>query len=123
MIYADTDFFLALLKPKDWLKEGAKKLLEKYKGEITTSVITFVELMLLAKRYELDPIELTSSVMALCNIDDERLLRAAICIKEHNINVFDAFHAAYCGDTIISSDTIFEKLGIKRIRLESPDLD
>jgi len=24
MIYADTDFFLALLKPKDWLKEGQR---------------------------------------------------------------------------------------------------
>ncbi len=32
MIYADTDFFIALLKPTDWLKDKAKKALEKYKG-------------------------------------------------------------------------------------------
>ncbi|AHL23834.1 hypothetical protein BD01_2246 [Thermococcus nautili] len=29
MVYADTDFFLALLKPNDWLKENARKLYKK----------------------------------------------------------------------------------------------
>ena len=72
MIYADTDFFLALLKPNDWLKENAKKILNKYKGQITTSEVTFIELMLLAKRYNLDPIKITTSVMAMCNIEDTK---------------------------------------------------
>ncbi|MEZ0319946.1 MAG: PIN domain-containing protein [Pyrobaculum sp.] len=44
MIYADTDFFLALLKEGDRLHNKALEILEKYKGRITTSVITFVEL-------------------------------------------------------------------------------
>lgn len=118
MIYADTDFFLALLKPKDWLKERAKKIKEEYEGKITTSVVTFIELMLLCKRYNLDPIRVTADVMAICNLDDERLLKAAIYIKDYGVNVFDAFHAAYCSGTIISSDSVFDKLGIKRIRLE-----
>lgn len=28
MIYADTNFFLALMRPNDWLKENAKNILE-----------------------------------------------------------------------------------------------
>ncbi len=118
MIYADTDFFLALLKPKDWLKDKAKAILNKYKGQITTSEVTFIELMLLAKRYDLDPVKITTSVMAICGIDDERLLKAAIYIRDYGVGVFDAFHAAHCDGTIISSDSVFDKLGIKRIKLE-----
>ncbi|ALV63913.1 hypothetical protein ADU37_CDS22160 [Thermococcus sp. 2319x1] len=117
MIYADTDFFLALLKPNDWLKENAKKILQKYKGKITTSEVTFIELMLLAKRHNLDPIRLASSVMAICNIEDTKYLRAAFYIKEHNVNVFDAFHAANCNGKIISSDSVYDRLGIERINL------
>lgn len=117
MIYADTDFFLALLKPNDWLKKNAKKILKEYKGQITTSEVTFIELMLLAKRYNLDPIRLASSVMAICNIEDTKYLKAAIYIKEYGVNVFDAFHAANCQGRIISSDNVYDKLGIERIDL------
>jgi len=118
MIYADTDFFLALLKPKDWLKDKAKAILDKYEGQITTSEVTFIELMLLAKRYGLDPVKITTSVMAICNIDDEKLLKAAIYIRDYGVGVFDAFHAVHCSGKIISSDSVFDKLGIERIRLE-----
>ncbi|NPA47856.1 MAG: PIN domain-containing protein [Thermococci archaeon] len=121
MVYADTDFFLALLKPSDWLKENAKKLYKKYNGEITTSDVTFIELLLLARKYDLDPIRLTASVMAITGIDDDLYLRAAYYMKEKNLNPFDAFHAAHCGGTIISSDKAFDRIGIKRIKLESPE--
>ncbi len=50
MIYADTDFFLALLKPKDWLKQGAERLLVEHKGELVTSPVTLTELLLLGVR-------------------------------------------------------------------------
>ena len=36
MIYADTDFFLALLKPDDWLKEAAMRLCKQHRGELST---------------------------------------------------------------------------------------
>jgi len=93
MIFADTDFFLALLKPKDWLKDG-----ERFKGRcraIWQSMRSILKglMNLLAKRYNLD-------------LDDERLLKSAIYIKNCNVNVFDAFHAVQCGGTIISS-TLF----------------
>ena len=44
---------------------------------------------------------------------------AAGFMKEHGVGVFDSLHAAHCGDgKIISSDRVFDRLGIKRIRLE-----
>ena len=38
----------------------AKRVLEEYKGRITTSEVTFIELMLFAKRYNLDPVKITA---------------------------------------------------------------
>ncbi len=118
MIYADTDFFLALIKEKDWLKENAKRILNEYKGQITTSIITFIELALLAKKHNLDIVKIFTSVMAICNVDDEKLLKAAIYIRDYGLGVFDAFHAAYCDGKIISSDSAYDRVGIKQIRLE-----
>ncbi len=116
-MYADTDFFLALLKGSDWLKQNASRIREVYKNEITTSEATFIELMLLAERYKLDPIDLTSSVMALCNISEPTYLRAAFHVKR-GVNTFDAFHAAHAGKEIISSDGVYDKIGLHRVKLE-----
>ena len=57
--------------------------------------------------------------MKLCNSDDHIPLKAALYIEE-GATVFDAFHAALCEGTIISSDHIFNDLGIKRIKIEEP---
>lgn len=116
-MYADTDFFLALLKGDDWLKKRALAVLELYHDEITTSEVTFIELMLLANKYKLDPVELTSNVMALSHTQDPTYLKAAYFIKK-GLNVFDAFHAAHSNASIISSDKIYDRLGFKRIKLE-----
>ncbi len=119
MVYADTDFFLALLKPSDWLKENARKIYERYVDEITTSEATFLELLILSKKFNLDPVRLLAAVMAIIGEENEDYLRAAYYMKEHSLNPFDAVHAAKCGGTIISSDKAFDKLGIKRIKLEN----
>ncbi|KQH81686.1 type II toxin-antitoxin system VapC family toxin [Thermococcus thioreducens] len=121
MVYADTDFFLALLKPSDWLKENARKIYERYMDEITTSEATFLELLILSKKFNLDPVRLLAAVMAVIGEENEDYLRAAYYMKEHRLNPFDAVHAAKCGGTIISSDKAFEEVGIKRIKLESPE--
>ena len=118
MIYADTDFFLALLKEKDWLKERAEKVLKEYEGKITTSIVTFIELALVAKRYDLDVVRIFTSIMAICGIKDERLLKAAIYIRDYGFGVFDAFHAAHCEGRIVSSDSVYDRAGIERVRLE-----
>ena len=122
MIYADTDFFLALLKPTDWLKQRATRLLEKYSGQIRTSAATMTELLLLAAEYDLDPERLLVDSLGIAHLDGAEpnaFLLAAHYMKEKNVGVFDSLHAAHCGDSeMISSDKVFDRLGLKRIPLE-----
>ncbi|MEW5955727.1 MAG: pilus assembly protein, partial [Candidatus Micrarchaeota archaeon] len=61
MPYADTDFFIALLKESDWLKTSAGKSYSEYKDDLWTSVATVIELMLLAKRLGIDAEQLIVS--------------------------------------------------------------
>ncbi len=117
-MYADTDFFLALLKGSDWLKANALKLLDKYKSDIHTSEVTYVELMLLSQKYHLDPVNVVTDVMAITKTSNTVYLKAAHFIKENKVSVFDAFHAAHVEDGIISSDGVYDRLGLERIRLE-----
>lgn len=122
MVYADTDFFLAIMKNKDWLKSSARKLYKEHKNSLWTSVITLVELLLLCQRYNLDPERVTISLYSICTVtgaEKERALLTAYNMKYHKLNVFDAFHAAYSSDdSIISSDKKFDEIGLKRIKLE-----
>ena len=123
MIYADTDFFLALLKKSDWLKERARRLLERHKGEIWTSPVTLTELLLLAAEFDMDPEGLIVDALKLVELrgaDEKVFLVAAYYMQEKNVTVFDSIHAAYCGNCkIISSDRVFNKLGFNRIQLEA----
>ena len=123
MIYADTDFFLRLMKDSDWLKGRAKRLLNRYKGQIWTSPATLIELLLVAAEYKLDPERLLVDVLALSELSGDTanvFLTAAGYMKEKNVRVFDSLHASFCGTSrIISSDKIFDKLGMDRIKLEA----
>jgi hypothetical protein len=67
---------------------------------------------------ELDPVGITASVMSICGIEDTELLVAARYLQGGGVGVFDAFHASRSGGRIISSDSVYEKLGIERICLE-----
>ena len=116
MTYADTDFFLALLKPTDWLRENARRILDEEQGKIYTSETTYIELMLLAKRYGLDPVRIAIDVMAICNEKNGEYQAAAELIT-HDIGVFDSFHAVHSNGKIISSDKIYRKLGLEQIDL------
>ena len=116
MTYADTDFFLALLKPTDWLRENARKILREEQGRIYTSEATYIELMLLAKRYGLDPVRVAIDVMAICNEKNGEYQAAAELITQ-DVGVFDSFHAVHSKGKIKSSDKIYRKLGIEQIDL------
>lgn len=123
MIYADTDFFVALLKESDWLQKNAIRLYQKHKSEIATSCVTIIELLLVSKRYSLDPEQVLAAAFSIANniegIDSGTALLAAHYIKEKELGVFDALHAAYSnGAPIISSDKVFGSAGMSRIRLE-----
>ena len=122
MHYADTDFFLALIKGEDWLKKNATKIYNENKGNIRTSLPVMIELMLLASEYKLDPETIVTSSVIIAYMDEgekEISLIASHLIKEKNMSVFDAFVTASAGtDAVISSDKNFDKIGMKRIKLE-----
>jgi len=123
MIYADTDFFLALLKDKDWLQKTAMKLLHDWRGKIWTSPATLIELLLLSSEFHLDPERLLIDALEISELrggDPNVFLVAAHYIKEKGTTVFDSVHAASCGRgcKIISSDKVFDKLGLDRVPLE-----
>ena len=124
MTYADTDFFLALLKDKDWLKSAARRLLPRHRDQLWTSLTTILELLLLATRFRLDPERIvvdTVQLAELRGIDVHTVLLAAHFIKRKRVTTFDAIHAASCvhaGDSILSSDNVYDRLGLTRISLE-----
>ena len=123
MVYADTDFFLALLKEEDWLQESARKLLHEHKGKIWTSSATLIELLLVADEFNLGPERLVADVLKIAQLkasSPNEFIMAAHNMAKYNVTTFDALHAAFCGnDTeIISSDKVFDRLGLTRIPLE-----
>src|SRR3989338_4321104 len=121
MPYADSDFFLAILKPNDWLKEKALSLYKLYKGDIWTSEWTVVELLLLSDKFKIDSEKLVIDVLHIAEIsgNKETLLSTAHLMKEKGVNTFDALHAVSSKfDKIISSDSVFDTINAERIKLE-----
>jgi predicted nucleic acid-binding protein len=122
-MFADTDFLLALVKESDWLKSNAEKILKANRGRILTSCSVMIELALMCKKFRRNVHETFATVIGLVVLDDEeqeKCLDASIYIEKEGLNVFDAFHAAYCGnESIVSSDSVYEKVGIERIKLEA----
>ena len=122
MTYADTDFFLALMKQEDWLKAKARKRLKEFKGRLWTSAAAVIEIMLLAEAYQLEADRIVLDVTEIAEVRgvEVRLLQSAACyMVEDGLRTFDALHAAFCqGDEILSSDKVFERVGLKRIPLE-----
>jgi len=57
--------------------------------------------------------------MEITRTFDEKILRAAWLIRK-GIGGFDAYHDSFSEGEIISSDHVYDNLGIKRIRLEDP---
>ena len=72
---------------------------------------------MLAKRYDLDFIKIMKDIMAICHENNIVYIVPAEYIK-NVVNVFDVFHAAHCNGEIFSSDHSYDKLNIKRVKLE-----
>ena len=121
-MFADTDFILALIKDSDWLKENALRLLNLHKGKIKTSISVMFEIALICKRLKISVLEVFANIFELVGVNEETYtacMRAASYMEKYKLNVFDAFHAAYCNDDkIISSDSAYDRVGIERIKLE-----
>ncbi|MBI3034718.1 PIN domain-containing protein [Candidatus Woesearchaeota archaeon] len=120
-MFADTDFLLALIKESDWLKKNAVQILEEHKGKIRTSVSVMIEIALLCKKFRINTIKVFTNIFELIEVSQETYsvcMQASVYIEKYNLNVFDAFHAAFCGnDKIISSDSIFDNIGLDRFNL------
>lgn len=121
-MYADTDFWLALLKDEDWLSERATALLDEYQGDLTVSLATYIELFLIEERYGFDRDRAVTAILELADYPgDEDVIYQASAYRDEGLNTFDAFHAALAGDGLISSDQVFDEIGIERVRLESDE--
>lgn len=113
MIYADTDFILALAKKDDWLKQKAEKVQKLYEGEIVISTTTLTELMLIAEKLDYDPTQLIAFALKIATLtdgDSQDYFLACEYQKKFNLNVFDALHVVKSRGKIISSDKKFGKI-------------
>ena len=124
-MYADLDFWLALLTDDDWLSDRAEHLLEEHEGKLEVSLATFIELLLVEERYTFDRERAVTAILELATYsgDPDDVYQASEHIDE-GLNTFDAFHAALSGGRIVSSDGAYDDIGSpERIRLEPDDSD
>lgn len=120
-MYADTDFWVAILKEDDRLGSRAEARLDEYRDELEVSLATFIELFLIEERYAFDRERAALAIFELANATvAEGVLFQASAYIDDGLNTFDAFHAALAGDAVLSSDRAFDTIGIERVPLESP---
>jgi hypothetical protein len=110
-MYAETDFFLALIKDDDWLGEVAESVYREHRDELWTSQFTLIELLMVAYREERDTERVVSNAANLVEVrgDMETVITAATYVEDHEFTPFDALHLVESnGDTIVSSDDTYE---------------
>ncbi|WP_336326841.1 type II toxin-antitoxin system VapC family toxin [Halovenus sp. HT40] len=121
MIYADTDFFIALVKDDDWLQERAATIASENDGDIYTSRATLLELLVISDRFEFDRMEALSYALEIAEVpeDETVLFQAADYMDQYDLTAFDAYHIAYADEEpIISSDNSFDEVTENRIPIE-----
>ncbi len=126
MIYADTDFFIALVKDDDWLQDRAAKVALENEGEIYTSRATLLELLVISERFEFDQMEALTYALEIATVpeDEDVLFQAADYMEQDGLTAFDAYHVAYADeDAIISSDKSFDDVTDGRIAIEERELE
>lgn len=120
-MYLDTDVVLALAKKDDWLKAAATRAVRRHRP-LRTSALTLVEAELVLEREvgreaalavrrvvtrrRVEVIPLSIEILA-----EADKLRRRIPV----LHLFDGIHLAtakLAGETILSSDLLFAKLGI-----------
>jgi predicted nucleic acid-binding protein len=121
MIYADTDFFIALVKNDDWLQQRATTIATEHEGEIYTSRATLLEILMISDRFEFDRMEALSYALEIASVaeDEAVLFQAADYMEQYGLTAFDAYHLAYADHgPIISSDNSFDDVTDDRIPIE-----
>ena len=121
MIYADTDFFIALVKDDDWLQQRATTIATEHAGDIYTSRATLLEILMISDRFEFDRMEALSYALEIASVveDETVLFQAADYMEQYGLTAFDAYHLAYADHgPIISSDNSFDDVTDDRIPIE-----
>ena len=123
-MYVEADMLYSYLKPSDWLKEYAMKVIDKYK--LSTSVITIVEIELVSKRDFGDDFanSIAENLEKLKNLEfiplKVNVVKKAIEYrKKFGLNIFDSLHAASAfvlKKDILSTDRAYDLIDeIKRV--------
>lgn len=126
MIYADTDFFIALVKDDDWLQDRAVEIALENEGRIYTSRATLLELLVISDRFEFDRMEALTYALEIATVpeDEDVLFQAADYMEQDGLTAFDAYHLAYAGeDSIISSDNAFDDVTDDRLAIEEGETE
>lgn len=124
-MYLEADVLYAHLKPEDWLKADAERILAKAEN-YTTSAATVVEIEIVSLRdFGADfSLSVLSRLKAVKNLE---MLPLATVVQEkavevrkiHGLSIFDSIHAGVClvnGYELVSTDPVFDKVqGLVRI--------
>lgn len=114
-MYADIDFWLALLTQGD---DGATDAVADEES-LEVSLVTFVQLFLLAETYELDLEQAITAILTLAEFDgDADVLYRAAAYHEDGLDAFQAFHAALGDTRVVSGDEAYDDVGIQRLWVE-----
>ncbi len=118
-MYIDADVIYAHIKPTDWLKLYADKIISL--KNLQTSIISITELEIAAKRdfqddfYNrvLDKVKEIKN-LKIINLDIKILKKAIELRKQYSLGIFDSIHIAtaiiFKENVIISSDSAFDNI-------------
>ena len=118
MVYADTNFFIALIDPNDALHQTAKKIYNTSKKQIETSLLAIAEIFSGCEQHGMDPEVIAENIFEIARISGisrEQAITAAHYMKNYKLRPVDALHCALAGREIISADKDMDRIGIKRI--------
>ena len=104
-MYADLDFWLALLKDDDWLADRAESIIDEHEDDLEVSLATFIELFLVEERFSFDRERAVTAILELATYEgDPNVVYQASENVDERLKIFNVFPAGLAGGSIISSD-------------------
>ncbi|MFW6233697.1 MAG: PIN domain-containing protein [Nanoarchaeota archaeon] len=120
--YIDSDFFLALMKDSDWLKQKARNLYKKHKQSLYITPFTIAEIMIVCIREDIPLRETLSQISRIAKLDSFswNVFFDSCDYIEQGATLFDSLLMSFCGkeNSIISSDKVYKKFGFNIIDLK-----
>ncbi|GEM_PF-281182 len=124
--YLGADLFIAMLKEDDELKPSATTIFtaaKKGRVEVFTSIATLLEILFWASKVKVKRARIREYLRVAARLVSnvaplgyEDLIVAAEYLQTQPVFALDAIHAAAAGTwPILSSDAVYERLGLQRI--------